>query len=229
MTIDYDRRRLIVAGGMAPLVAAVFGEAASAAARPAGISFEAFQERAAELSKLLPANDAAHQDAFVLTALALALEVSEYPRPKLFPMGAFAPGVRIGPIGRSGPLMLIAYELAPLATLPAHNHPHYAVATLGISGEASVRHFETVGETPAFASDKTFRIRETARRLLRKGSFTTLSPDRDNIHTFAAGSAGAYFVDITSAHGDDVGFSYLAVPEVRQASDEYSSRWIRFE
>jgi hypothetical protein len=227
MKVNQPRRRLIVAGALAPLVAVAFRGSAQATAGASNISFEKFQEGAAELAKLLPANDPAQQDAFVLLALARALEVSEFPRPKLFPMGSFAPGVRIGPIGRSGPLMLIAYEFAPGAVLPAHDHPHYAVATLGLSGEATVRHFEPVGETPPYASAASFKIRETARRLLRKGSFTTLAPCRDNIHAFTAGGAGAYFLDITSAHGADLGFSYLAVPEERQTSDEYSSRWTR--
>ena len=76
---------------------------------------------------------------------------------------------------------------------------------------------------PPFESQERFTVRRTAGRVLRPGEATTLSPSRDNIHTFEAGPHGARFVDLFSIHGQDVGFSYLAIePRPNAAGGEIS-------
>ena len=206
--------------------------AAEARAANAGgtISFEAFLSEAETYANALPATTRAAQDAFVFRTAARALLVDAFPVPKLFPMGDFAPGVEIGPIGRAGPLMLIAYRMAPHALLPAHDHPNYAVATLGIEGEVQVRHFETGGNAPAYHQPDSFTVRRTSERVLRAGDLTTLSPRRDNIHSFTAGGEGAYFLDLTSSHGDDAGFSYLQVERApaEAGGNLFRAKWVKF-
>lgn len=128
-------------------------------------------------------------------------------------MGAGAPGIEIGPIGRGPQFAVIAYRAAPNAVLPAHNHPNYSVATLGVSGEAMVSQFESDAAAPPMSSSELFHLRKTSQRLLRRGDLTTLAPTVDNIHTFVAGPSGAAWIDIAVPNGPDVGFAYLSMDE----------------
>jgi PCO_ADO len=117
--------------------------------------------------------------------------------------------------------------MAPNSVLPPHNHPHYSVATVGLEGEARVMHYEPESSAPAMTSTEPFTVRKTAERLLRPGDVTTLSPSRDNIHTFRAGPAGARFVDLFSNHGGDIGFSFVDIDPLAAAdSDSFRARWI---
>lgn len=127
-------------------------------------------------------------------------------------------GVEIGPLARTEPpddvlhgVALVSYRLAPGALLEPHNHPNYSVATLCVEGEARVTHYEPDAAAPSFSSREPFTVRRTAERLLRPRQATTLSPSRDNIHTFRAGPHGARLVDLFSVHGQDAGFSYLDI------------------
>jgi hypothetical protein len=93
---------------------------------------------------------------------------------------------------------VIAYRAAPEAVLPAHNHPNYSVATVGIAGEALVSQFEVEGQAPPFEAATTFQVRKTTERVLRMGDAVTLSPAYDNIYTFRVGPQGAVWIDVTA-------------------------------
>src|ERR1022692_5353961 len=80
-------------------------------------------------------------------------------------LGAFAgldPKVEFGPSFRGVPFAVIQWRMAPHAILPAHCHPQFSVCTVGIEGEARLRHFEVYGPAPAFDSGARtpFLIRE---------------------------------------------------------------------
>ena len=117
--------------------------------------------------------------------------------------------------------------MEPGAVLPAHNHPHASVCTLGFEGEVRLRNFEIIGEAPDYASKRTFRVRETRNEMMSHGRINTLSPLRDNIHCFQVGSEGARGIDINTLHGKTNNFSFLDISKTPADSDRriFEAAW----
>jgi PCO_ADO len=172
---------------------------------------------------LLPAETDEKQSAYVY-GLASAAVRFKPPQSKLFEMGEFAPGIRLGPMARTTGLIAIGYEATPGAKMPPHNHPNYSVVTLGLRGYADVRNFDAA-QAPPMTSPIAFSLPETRHLRLGPGDVTTLTPTRDNIHTFVAGPEGAMWVDFTTAHGPDIGFSYLSMQSTQPADRSALARW----
>jgi hypothetical protein len=197
--------------------------AAQAASFPAGLS-----ALSTATEGLLPAATPEQQNAYVLALASLAVRAGLSLDAKLFPMGDFASGVQIGPVGRTPTFALIGYEIWPLAILPPHNHPNYSVVSLGISGEAHIRFYDG-NSLPAMTTAASFKVTQTGYVRLRAGETAALTPTRDNIHTFQGGPQGARWVDFTTAHGPDIGFSYLRLGE--QPADpnahDVEARWFK--
>jgi len=226
--VEIDRRDFILIGASGALMLASFADAAP----PSDEDFAVFMAALEEMGDQLPVTTRADQDAYIYGLASRALRVNNFPTPKMGRMGRT--GVEIGPLGRTEPptdivhgIALVSYRMAPDAVFQPHNHPNYSVATIGLEGEARVTHYESEVSAPAFTSRDPFTVRRTAERLLRPRDVTTLSPSRDNIHTFRAGTAGARFVDLFSNHGGDVGFSFLDIDPQPAAvgSDAFRARW----
>ena len=227
--ISIERRDLLLAGAGGMLFLAT-----SAGAQPVDAAdFEALMAALEQIGDQLPLTTSPEQDAYVHRLAARAMLTQAFPTPKTGPVGRS--GVQIGPLGRTDPptdsvhgIALVGYRLAPDALLEPHNHPNYSVATVVLEGEARVTHYEAEPGAPPLASPDPFTVRRTAERLLRPRQATTLTPARDNIHTFRSGPAGARWVDLFSLHGRDVGFSYLAIaPEpLKTGGDAFRARWI---
>lgn len=164
-----------------------------------------------------PAREPAQWAAQIRAIVAQISRVDGIALPQMYPMGPSAPGVQIGPIGRGRSCALIAYSAEPHAVLPAHNHPNYSVATLGLSGEVLITHFEPPEFAPPMTSSASFNVRKTSERVLRSGDVSMLTPSADNIHRFVAGASGASWVDITVPNGPDVGFSFLTLDDASLA------------
>ncbi len=161
------------------------------------------------------AQEARGQDAYLfsLAHWAARLRMETIPRAKLFRFGALNPPVHFG-VGYKGvPFIVVEWRLEPGAYLPPHNHPNYGVCTLGLEGEARISNFQIIGNAPAFSSKDTFQVRETHSELMSAGRINSLSPTRDNIHTFQAGKAGARGIDFGTLYGKDIGFSFLNIEE----------------
>lgn len=227
--VAIDRRDFILIGASGALMFASFANAAL----PSDEDFTVFMAALEKIGDRLPVTSRADQDAYVYGLASRALCVNDFPVPKMGRMGRT--GVEIGSLGRTEPptdivhgTALVSYRMAPNAVLQPHNHPNYSVATVGLEGEARVTHYESESSAPAFTSRDPFTVRRTAERLLRPRDVTTLSPSRDNIHTFRAGPAGARFVDLFSNHGGDVGFSFLDIDAQPAAagSDAFRARWV---
>jgi hypothetical protein len=100
------------------------------------------------------------------------------------------------------------------------------VCTLGLEGEARLRHYQPPPDAPPFASRATFRVRLTHELLLLPRTVSTLAPGRDNVHTFTAGKRGARGIDISTLHADaDRGFSFLAIDERSGRDGSFVARW----
>lgn len=224
-----DRRDLLLVGtaGVAVLVSP-----ANAAPAP-DEDLKTLMAALEQLGDQLPVSTAPEQDAYIHRLAAQGMLVRQLPIPNMGAAGRS--GVEIGPLGRTDPptdgvhgVALVSYRMAPNALLEPHNHPNYTVATVGITGEALVTHYEPPLEVPPFSSEERFIVRRTVERLLRPRQATTLCPLRDNVHTFRAGPDGARFFDMFSVHGKDVGFSYLAIDATPTTigGDSFTARWI---
>jgi hypothetical protein len=60
-------------------------------------------------------------------------------------------------------------------------------------------------------SKKIFGVRESRAETMKRGRIGTLSPVRDNIHSFRVGKEGARGIDINTLHGAMAKFSFLDV------------------
>ena len=206
-----ERRFFIRAAPLAVTALALGSPEKISAGESASLEFEEFIKECAALAKQAFQTSGLNEDAHVfrLAALASQLRLGGVPRGKLGPFAGLAPPVEFGPLHVAAPLAIIQWRLAPGATLPAHNHNPADVISLCIEGECFVRHFDIVGEAPAYSSKETFLIRETRSDLLTPGRMSSLSTTRDNIHTFHAGKEGAMGIDINSILPNNKPFSFL--------------------
>ena len=218
--VTIERRHFISSGVAALLLSAVSTHAARvsiseiASQDTSGqdrgrLTWEQFLAQGVPLAKRMLTAAPDDYDAYLYSLASLANRLSEVPPTKLYAFGGLQPAVSFAPSYRGTPFVIIQWRMEPNAILPAHNHPNYSVCTVGIEGQARLRNFEVVGEAPAFTSQKTFLIRETHSQLMSANRVATLSPVRDNIHRFEAGSEGARGIDITTLYGKDVGFSFI--------------------
>lgn len=140
------------------------------------------------------------------------------------------PGVFLGVSGRNMAFFVVHWQLEPGAFLPPHCHPKTSVCTLGLRGDATLRHFEAEAGAPSYRDDRDseFLIKETRRIELTAGTTSTLTEYRDNIHLFVAGKQGARGIDVTTDYGGDGSFSFLEFDHNKPARspDSYLARWI---
>ena len=204
------------------------GAGAAAALFPPGLAHAGevldwgdFVARGPSLREAARAGTAPGIDAYLYTIAALAVRLTGVPDAKLFPFKPRAPLVSLAPIHRGVPLVVIEWRMEPGAVLQAHNHPGYSVCTLGLEGEAEMRHYQVAPDAPPFSSRVPFAVRKTRELVLGPRSISTLAPERDNVHTFTAGPRGARGIDIGTLHAaKDTGFSFLAI-----APGEREARW----
>jgi PCO_ADO len=161
-----------------------------------------------------------------LASLGAALDPEDVPEGKLGRFSTFDPPIELGPIHRAMPIMIIQWRFAPGAILPPHNHSPGHVLSLCIEGECRVRHFDAL-EAPPLDSRETFRVRETENRVLRAGRSTSLTPHRDNIHTFEAGPEGALGFDLNTFLPGEGDWSMLELDDrpLKGYERVYEARW----
>ncbi len=155
------------------------------------------------------------QDAYLywIASMAARLTPHTIPEAKLGKFKDLSPTVEFGVGYRGVPFFVVEWKMSPNAYLPPHNHPNASVCTVALEGEARIRNFETVGNAPEFSSSRSFNVRETHNEVISAGRINTLSARRDNIHTFQVGEDGARGIDISTYHGENIGFSFLDIQE----------------
>ena len=117
------------------------------------------------------------QDAYLNRIAAWAVRLKAAPETKLGALQGLDPKVEFGPSFRGVPFAVIQWRMAPHAILPAHCHPQASVCTVGMEGEARLRHFEVHGPAPDYDSGaKTpFLMRETRSQIVAPRRISTLS------------------------------------------------------
>ena len=232
MGSSFRRRRVLwlTAGAAAALLRAKASSGAEekpAPEPPGPLGWMDFIAQRSDLIELARARNAAGVDAYLYTVAALAVRLGAVPDAKLSPFKPRAPLVSFAPIHRGVPFFVIEWRMEPRAVLPPHNHPGYSVCTLGLEGEALVRHYEPGPDAPPLTSRDPFHLRLTREQVLLPRSVSTLGPERDNIHTFTAGPRGARGIDITTRHDPsrDGSFSFLDIGAKESDSSELVARW----
>src|SRR5205085_8590050 len=148
------------------------------------LAWDEFLKQAVPIAQQLIADPAFSVDEYLYRIGSLATRLKEIPDSKLGPYTAVDPRVWFGPSFRGSPFFIIQWRMEPGAVLPPHNHPNALVCTLGFEGEVRLRNFEILGDSPDYTSKKILRIRETHNEVITRGRINTLSPSRDNIHSF---------------------------------------------
>ncbi len=220
--VSHERRLLL---GLPLLLA---GPALSAARLQAD-SFSELTRACKSLAADLLEKNALTPDEYLLrlASLGAGVDPGDVPEGKLGRFSNFDPPIELGPIHRELPIVIIQWRFAPGAVLRPHNHTPAHVLSLCIEGECRVRHFDALG-APSLDSRKTFRIRETENRVLRAGRSTSLTPARDNIHTFEAGPEGALGFDINTSLPGEGDWSMLELDDQPLKGYErvFEARWI---
>jgi hypothetical protein len=171
------------------------------------------------------------QDAYLYALATRAVRVAAAPADPLRPFAGLDPEVRFGLSHKGFPFIVVQWQMEPGSILPAHCHPHTSVCTLGLAGQALLRHFELEPGAPAFDAKESrpLRMRETRSQIITAGRISTLSATRDNIHYFVAGPGGARGIDITTSYGGDGSFSFIDFPADQPVDPRqriYEGRWI---
>lgn len=225
-----ERRHLLAAGAL--LCALPVTRAATRPASRAGWSWERFLEEAPkEVAELARGTTPAELDAYLYTLAALAARIESVPGGTLSAFGGLDPEVLFGMLHRGTPFFVVEWRLRPNALMPAHCHPGASVCTLTLEGECEIRHYEPEPDAPAYdsKSDEPFLLRETRRQRLRPGSLSTLTPTRDNLHLFRAGTVGARGIDLTTMHTGNGSFSFAHFDPDKPVDAEaglHEARWI---
>jgi hypothetical protein len=225
--ISFERRLVLK---LPLLVAAARGGGGASGFAGTGLGFSDFASACRRLAAELLDEGALDPDEYLLrlASLGAALDPGDVPRGELGAFGGYDPPVEFGPIHREVPIVIIQWRFAPGAVLPPHNHTPVHVLSLCLEGECRVRHFDVEGEAPPLDSSRTFRVRETENRLLRPGRSTSLTPRRDNIHTFEAGPEGALGFDVNTFLPGEGDWSGLQIDEApaRGYDRVFEARWI---
>lgn len=171
------------------------------------------------------------QDAYLfwLASMAARLSLDTIPKAKLGKFADLDPSVEFG-VGYKGvPFFVVEWKMAPNAILPPHCHPNASVCTVGIEGEARICNFEIVGNAPEFTSTEKFKVRETHNEIVSRGRINALSAKRDNIHTFKVGKNGAHGIDISTYHGENIGFSFLDIQSkpMDEENHLFEANWMK--
>jgi hypothetical protein len=184
--------------------------------QPSELAWDAFLEQSQETAAGLHVDSSAEgQEAYLswLALMASRLRLETIPDTNLGRYEELDPAIYFGPSFLGQPFSIIQWRMEAGAYLPPHCHPNASVCTVGIEGEARIRNFEIQGEAPEFSSSASFRVRETHNEIIAPRRINTLSSLRDNIHTFQAGKSGARGMDISTYHGENIGFSFLRLGE----------------
>ena len=225
--VTIERRTLLCAPA---LFAAGAQGAPQKQAEESALAFDEFTKRCEALAGEHLEGGRIDGDVYLhrLEALGKRLAPSKVPRPEMGDFGGYDPPIELAPVHRATQILVLLWRLAPGAFFPPHNHTPGYVMSLCLEGECWLRHFETVGDAPTPGDEGSFEMRKTLAKLLRPGMATTLTPDRDNIHTFQAGPEGAFGLDVNTSLPGGGEWSMLSYEEGKREgfTKLYDAKWI---
>ncbi len=199
-----------------------------AASAEGSLDFEAFAATCVERAKAKGSGREGEEALLLQLAEAGArLDPASLPKVTLERMPGLEPAVSSALVRRAAPVLISAWRLAPNATLPAHGHTPSLVLSLCLQGACRVEHYEVVGSAPPAGEAGAFQVRRTRAQLLRPGLSSSLTPDRDTIHAFRAGPAGALGLDVSVFVPGEGDWSRVAIGQRQEDPFEelFAARW----
>ena len=155
-------RRIVLHGGLAATALGALSRLGDPS-RPRRDDVAAFLQRWTDRSAELVAAERPNEDAHLLALCAGLAELEPAAFPKRMRTTWDEGGMKSGPAHVAMPFLIVRFDLEPGVVIPAHNHVGYAFVSMGVAGEATVRHFEPEGAAPPPDDLRTgFRIHAVA-------------------------------------------------------------------
>jgi hypothetical protein len=191
------------------------------------LTFEAFLSEAKPIAAALIGDTSRiGQSRYLLGVAAVAARLSDVPVPERMNDSGQGetPGTFVGFNPGGDPFNVLHWRMEPGARIRPHAHTYGNVVTLGLAGEALVENFEVVGERD-FATNAAFEARRTHAQILQPGSVNLINLERDYMHGFTAGAAGARGLDITTRLAPRAPTPYLIIPAAADRNAVFSAHW----
>jgi hypothetical protein len=184
------------------------------------LSYEEFLAKVIPAAKQLVADTSADgQDTYLKTLAAVAVRMAEVTPPE---MRNTSPGNYIGVNPGGDPFNVLHWRMDPGAEIRIHPHIYGNVMTLGLAGEAEVVNYEVEGVRD-WTTKAPFMVRRTVRQTLKDGDVNLVNLERNYMHGFRAGSAGARGLDITTRIKERVDSPVLVVKDA--SAERTEGRW----
>jgi hypothetical protein len=159
------------------------------------MSYEDFLREVLPIAKRLVADTSLRgQDLYLHAVAACAVKLGEVPVPDMRSSGE---GTSIGANDGGDPFVVLHWRMQPGSKIGVHPHIYGNVCTLGLEGEARIANYEVVGARDYDAKEP-FVVRRTVDQWLTPGAINLVNLDRNYMHGFVAGTAGARGLDITT-------------------------------
>jgi hypothetical protein len=203
------------------------------------------EDAGAPKTKSEPDNGELAWDALLKEAIPMAEKLATAPKPNedayLFQLAALV--ARLKPVPdvtfkgdkpvimvdtyRKLPFIAAQFQIQPGAAIPFHDHRDYIGVLTCVSGEASIRSFDIVGEDRRPPKGKSFEIRETFSGILSPARVSTLSRTRDNIHDVRAGKEAVRLLDFFTFFKKEGYSAYMDVAEKPRDAEKkiYEANW----
>ncbi|MFT5290772.1 MAG: hypothetical protein ACI8QS_001696 [Planctomycetota bacterium] len=167
---------------------------------------------ARELKKKLEAKpQRSAEDRYLHTLASFAVRLADVETPELRPTTQ-GEGVGIGASWVGDPFVVLHWRMDPGASIRPHAHTYGNVCTVGLSGRARVRNFETVAAfDPKVKS--AIALRQTVDQFLGPRDINLVPLSHSFCHGFNAGPEGARGLDITTKLAERQPTPYLALDE----------------
>jgi hypothetical protein len=195
---------------------------------------QTFLSHWAERTLEVVAQDEPNEEAHLLELVAGLARIDPEGLPERTKISFEDESMKSGPMFARPSFIVLQFDMQAGASILPHNHVGWSFVSMGLRGEATVRHFEPEGVPPDPGTELKveFPVREVASTLLTRGRCSSLTRTRANIHGFRAGEEGATFIDFGIQYPNPGGgyeaFSALEIDEEARdvARRVYSARWI---
>jgi hypothetical protein len=159
------------------------------------VTYDDFLREVVPIAKRLVADTSLRgQDLYLHAVAACAVKLADVKPPE---MRANGNGTFIGANDGGDPFVVLHWRMEPGSKIGVHPHIYGNVVTLGLEGEARIANYEVVGARDWDAKEP-FVVRRTVEQWLTPGAINLVNLERNYMHGFTAGPAGARGLDITT-------------------------------
>jgi len=189
------------------------------------LTLEEFLAEAVPVAEaMLKQPDVVGQDHYLLTIASLAVRLGNVAQPEFRETPKAGAGTFIGSSGMSPPIVVLHWKMDPGSVIRSHAHTYGNVMTLGLEGATQIDNFEVLGKRN-YDSTEPFQVRRTLSQWLTPGGTNLVNLERNYIHGFQAGKAGARGLDITTRVHERRQTPYLVLGKQDASDGVYEAHW----